>query len=44
MGPINTGPAGCWYAAFALVIIGALAVCGAAFWLVWWLFQRLTWS
>jgi hypothetical protein len=39
MGPINTGPDGCWYTALALAIIGLLVVLAGIGWLAWQLFR-----
>jgi NhaP-type Na+/H+ or K+/H+ antiporter len=44
MGPIDTGPTGCWVAALVMAVIGVLATIGAIFWVVWWVASNLHWA
>lgn len=44
MGPIDTGPTGCWVAALVMAVVGVLATIGAICWAAWWIFSHLNWS
>lgn len=44
MGPIDTGPTGCWVAALVMAVVGVLATIGAIFWAAWWIFSHLSWG
>jgi hypothetical protein len=44
MGPIDTGPAGCWIAAAVMAVVGVVATIAAISWGVWWIVSHLHWS
>lgn len=44
MGPIDTGPPGCWIVAAVMAVVGVLATIAALAWGVWWVASHLHWS
>lgn len=44
MGPIDTGPDGCWAAAAIMAVVGVIATIAAICWFVWWVASNLSWG
>lgn len=44
MGPLDTGPAGCWIAAAVMAVIGVIATIVTLAWVIWWIVSHLHWS